>query len=122
MQAPRLTLSLCALALFGAAQAPLAARETARAAGLAAAGDWRLVRANCTKCHSASLITQNSGSRGVWQIRLATMRQTHGMDALDAEVEERILDYLAEHYGQRQASRRAPLAPHLMPENPLSQL
>ena len=120
MPAPLLTLSLCALALLGLVQTPRAAEETDRVTGLAAEGDWQLVQANCTECHSALLITQNSGSRGVWQIRIATMRETHGMDALDIETETRILDYLAEHYGPRQASRRAPLPPHLMPENPFA--
>ena len=121
MRTPRLKLSLCALALLGLAQTPRAAEETDRVTSLAAEGDWQLVRANCTECHSALLITQNSGTRGVWQIRIATMRETYGMDALDLEVEERILDYLAAHYGPRQTSRRAPLPPHLLPENPHAQ-
>lgn len=122
MQLPRSTGLLCALALLALAQAPRAAEETDRVTGLATEGDWQLVQANCTECHSALLITQNAGSRGIWQIRIATMQETHGMDELDAEVEERILNYLAEHYGQRQASRRPPLPPHLLPENPYSTL
>ncbi len=118
MRLLRLTGLASALVLLTLAQAPRAAEETDRVTGLELDGDWQLVRANCTECHSALLITQNSGSRGVWQIRIATMRNTHGMESLDAEVEERILDYLAEHYGQRQASRRPPLPAHLLPENP----
>lgn len=116
MRLLQLTGLVLALALL--TQAPRAAEETDRVTGLALDGDWQLVQANCTECHSALLITQNSGSRGVWQIRIATMRNTHGMEELDAEVEERILNYLAEHYGQRQASRRPPLPTHLLPENP----
>ena len=116
MRLLQLTGLLLALALL--TQAPRAAEQTDRVTGLALDGDWQLVQANCTECHSALLITQNSGSRGVWQIRIATMRNTHGMESLDAEVEERILDYLAEHYGPRQSSRRAPISPHLMPDNP----
>ena len=122
MPLPRPTALLCALALLALAQAPWAAEETDRVTGLALEGDWQLVQANCTECHSALLITQNAGSRGIWQIRIATMRDTHGMDPLDAEIENRILNYLAEHYGQRQASRRPPLPPHLLPENPYSTL
>ena len=110
-----------ALALLGLAQAPRAAEETDRVTGLALEGDWQLVQANCTECHSALLITQNSGDRGVWQSRLVWMEETQGMDELDAEVEVRILDYLAEQYGPRPASRRAPLAEHLLPENPYLQ-
>ena len=120
MRLLRLTGLLLALALL--TQAPRAAEETDSITGLALEADWRLVQANCTECHSALLITQNSGSRSVWQIRIATMRDTHGMDELDAEVEERILDYLTEHYGQRQASRRPPLPVHLLPENPYPSL
>ncbi|MYE99384.1 MAG: hypothetical protein F4234_04285, partial [Gammaproteobacteria bacterium] len=107
MRLLRLTGLVLALAVL--AQTPRAAEETDRVTGLALDGDWQLVQANCTECHSALLITQNSGSRGVWQIRIATMRNTRGMEELDTEVEERILDYLAEHYGQRQTSRRPPL-------------
>lgn len=122
MPLPRLTALVCALNLLVLAQTPRAAEETDRVTGLTLEGDWQLVQANCTECHSALLITQNAGSRGVWQIRIATMRDTHGMEELDTEVEGRILDYLAEHYGQRQASRRAPLPTHLLPENPYSTL
>lgn len=119
MRPLRLTALVATLALLSPAQA---AEETDRVTGLALEGDWQLVQANCTECHSALLITQNAGSRGVWQIRIATMQETHGMDELEAEVEDRILDYLAEHYGQRQASRRAPLPTHLLPDNPYSNL
>lgn len=122
MRPLRLTALVVTLALLSPAQAPQAAEETDRVTGLALEGDWQLVQANCTECHSALLITQNAGSRGIWQIRIATMRNTHGMDALDPEIEDRILNYLAEHYGQRQASRRPPLPAHLLPDNPYSTL
>ena len=122
MPLPRSAVLVCALALLTLAHAPRAAEETDRVTGLALEGDWQLVQANCTECHSALLITQNAGSRGIWQIRIATMRDTHGMDPLDAEIEDRILNYLAEHYGQRQASRRPPLPAHLLPDNPYSTL
>ncbi len=118
MQLLRLAGLILALALL--TQAPRAAEETDRVTGLAPEGDWQLVQANCTECHSALLITQNSGDHNVWQSRLVWMVETQGMDELDAEVEARILDYLAEYYGPRQASRRAPLAAHLMPANPYS--
>ncbi len=100
---------------------PLAAAEDAgETASLAREGDWELVQTNCTTCHSALLITQNSGDRGVWRSRLAWMVETHGMPSLEAELEERILVYLTEYYGPRQSTRRAPLAAHLLPPNPLS--
>ena len=108
------------LALLTLAQPPQAAQQTDRVTGLARNGDWQLVQANCTECHSALLITQNSGNRGVWQSRIAWMQETQGMAHLDPDVEERILAYLEENYGPRQSARRAPLPAHLLPENPWS--
>ena len=49
------------LTLLALAQIPQAAEESDRVTGLARNGDWQLVQANCTECHSALLITQNSG-------------------------------------------------------------
>ncbi len=96
----------------GAAGAP-AARD-----GLAEGEGRELVRAHCTGCHSAQLIVQNAGGRAVWRGRLAWMRESQGMPALEAAVEEAILDYLAARYGQKAAARRAALPAHLMPDNP----
>lgn len=76
------------------------------------------VKAACTWCHSAALVTQNSGSREVWQLRLNTMQASHGMPALDDATATTILDYLEAHYGQKTASRRAALKPEFMPANP----
>ena len=118
MKLPRLAGLAFALALPALAGAPQAAEEIDRVTSLALNGDWQLVQANCTECHSALLITQNSGNRSVWQSRIAWMQETQGMDELDTEVEDRILAYLAENYGPRQSARRAPLAAHLLPENP----
>ena len=120
MKLPRLAGLAFALALLALAGAPQAAEETDRVSSLALNGDWQFVQANCTECHSALLITQNSGNRSVWQSRIAWMQETQGMDELDVEVEDRILDYLAENYGPRQSTRRAPLATHLLPQNPYS--
>lgn len=77
-----------------------------------------VVRTTCTRCHSAAMVTQNSGSREVWQLRINTMQSSHGMPAIDDTTESTILDYLETHYGQKTSSRRAPLSPHLMPANP----
>ena len=94
------------------------AQELDRATGLIVEPGWQAVQANCTTCHSALLITQNSGNRAVWESRIVWMQETQGMPALDAGLEDTILGYLARHYGQKQSSRRAPLPPHLSPENP----
>ena len=76
---------------------------------------WQLVRDNCTKCHSSQIIVQNSGTREVWKSRIEWMQSSQGLDELDPELENSILDYLAKNYGQKTASRRQALPPHLMP-------
>ncbi len=98
--------------------ASLAQEDTDRITGLVRDGDWQLVQANCTECHSVLLITQNSGNRSVWQSRLAWMVDSQGMEPLAVELEARILDYLEQNYGPRQSARRPPLPGYLLPENP----
>ena len=70
-----------------------------------------VVRKNCTTCHSAQLVTQNSGSRAVWVSRLRGMQETQGMPLLDPTDEGIILSYLVTNYGQKAAGRR-PLLHH----------
>ena len=79
------------------------------------------VQATCTRCHSATLVTQNSGSEEVWRIRVKLMQTAHGMPAIDEPTEATIVKYLASHYGQKAAARRAALKPEFMPKNPYSQ-
>jgi len=64
------------------------------------------------------LIIQNSGSKAVWESRIRWMQETQGMHELDSELEESILNYLAANYGQKDSSRRSPLAQNLLPANP----
>ena len=118
MKARWLAALACLPALIFLPPQPEATEATDRVSGLARNGDWQLVQANCTECHSSALITQNSGNRAVWQSRLVWMEQTQGMPALNPETEDRILSYLTENYGPRQSTRRAPLPSHLLPANP----
>ena len=60
------TSSVLAFFQFG----QLSAQELERVTGLVLADGWQAVQANCTECHSALLITQNSGSREVWELSL----------------------------------------------------
>ncbi|MDG2140739.1 MAG: hypothetical protein P8K27_04515 [Gammaproteobacteria bacterium] len=90
--------------------------------GLVFAEGWQNVQENCTECHSSLLITQNSGSKSVWESRIRWMQETQGLDQLDPELEESILNYLATNYGQKDASRRVPLKSFLLPENPYSRI
>ncbi len=96
----------------------LRAQEIERVSGLVVAEGWQGVQANCTECHSTQLIIQNSGSKAVWESRIRWMQETQGMHELDSELEESILNYLAANYGQKDSSRRSPLAQNLLPANP----
>ena len=92
--------------------------EIPDAAGLIIAEGWQDVRANCTECHSSLLITQNSGTKAVWESRIRWMQDTQGLKNLTSDIEESILNYLATNYGAKTFSRRPPLNLELMPENP----
>lgn len=108
-----LILSLSILTLENSAQTPDAST------GLVQAEGWVDVRDNCTECHSAQMILQNSGSRAVWKSRILWMQETQGLGELSDETESSILSYLARHYGQKESGRRSSLPSHLMPANPL---
>ena len=112
LQTPGLLLILAVLAL------PVQAQDTDPQSGLIMAEGWQQVRSTCTECHSALLITQNAGSRHIWLSRIRWMQDTQGLQQLAPALEASILDYLATHYGPREAGRRAHLPPHLMPDNP----
>lgn len=105
-------IAVASVALTGAAQPADRETELVRESG------WQLVQANCTTCHTTQLITQNSGDRAVWLSRIRWMQDTQGLPTLEAEVETTILDYLATNYGPKPYSRRAGLAPELLPPNP----
>ncbi len=94
------------------------AQETDSATGLIMADGWEAVQSTCIECHSAQLITSNSGSESVWKSRIIWMQDTQGLQELSPEVEGTILSYLSSHYGQKESSRRPGLAAHLMPVNP----
>lgn len=76
------------------------------------------MRNNCTACHSANLVTQNSGTRNHWESLIRWMQDTQGLWEFEAETEETILDYLAEYYGPKEDTRRPALPRTLMPDNP----
>ncbi|SHE88750.1 hypothetical protein SAMN02745148_01327 [Modicisalibacter ilicicola DSM 19980] len=114
-------LALTALALPLLAPLPLLAQETDPESGFVIADGWQTVKANCTVCHSAKLVTQNSGSRNHWESLIRWMQDTQGLWQFRPEMEATILDYLAEHYGPKEHARRPPLARDLLPENPYKQ-
>ena len=67
-----------------------------------------MVVANCVHCHGHKLITQNSASREGWQNMIIWMQETQGLWPLGPN-EDKILDYLAEHFAPQNKGRRSPL-------------
>lgn len=97
------------------------AQELDPTTGLKMATGWQAVSTTCIRCHSASVITQSSGSREVWKSRIVWMQETQGLEQLENETEVQILDYLAENYAQKAASRRTLIAQKFLPPNPYTQ-
>lgn len=83
------------------------------ASGFVIKPGFEMVRAHCTACHSAKLVTQNHMSRERWLSTIRWMQETQNLWPLPQE--ELILDYLSANYGERTTGRRAPLPASLMP-------
>jgi len=96
----------------------ITAQSTDAETGLAMDSGWETVKATCTRCHSADIVRQNSGSRDAWKSRIIWMQETQGLEQLSENIENTILDYLSKNYPQKQATRRPPLAANLMPTYP----
>lgn len=94
------------------------AQELDPETGLKMGAGWELVRATCVRCHSAGIITQNSGNREVWKSRILWMQETQGLEQLDNATEVQILTYLAENYAQKAGARRMPIPRDLLPPDP----
>ena len=88
--------------------------------GFPKTGDWELVRANCIACHSAKLITQQSGTAAQWLAMIRWMQKKQNLWQFDPATEEKIITYLADNYPPSDAQRRAALPHDLMPPNPYS--
>ena len=106
------------LVISAAALAAAEAPELDPLTGLKMTGDWQLVRNNCVGCHSAKLITQQSGTESRWLALIRWMQQTQNLWQFELEVERKIIGYLAANYPPQADRRRAPIAPDLMPPNP----
>ena len=88
--------------------------------GLKMTGDWEIVRASCTACHSPKLITQQRGTAQQWLTMIRWMQEKQNLWQFDPATEEKIITYLAENYPPSDAQRRMALSPDLMPPNPYS--
>jgi hypothetical protein len=75
---------------------------------------YEIVRAHCTACHSAKLVTQNRMTRDNWLTTIRWMQKSQGLWPL-GDQEPKILDYLESHYSPIAVSRRSPIPSHLMP-------
>ncbi len=107
------------LIMLGLLSAPAHAAETDPASGLIIAEGWETVRNNCTACHSAKLVTQNSGSRQHWLSLIRWMQDKQGLWPFDPKTETVILDYLRSEYGAKAETRRPALLAEQLPDNPL---
>ncbi len=86
--------------------------------GFKMTGDWQLVRANCTGCHSSKLVTQQRGTAQQWLAMIRWMQEKQNLWQFDAATEGSIIAYLAENYPPDESRRRARIPPELMPPNP----
>ena len=82
--------------------------------GLILDNGFAIVKANCTACHSAALVTQNRMSRETWLETIRWMQKSQGLWPLNKN-EPIILDYLAKHYNLTDTGRRKSIPNHLMP-------
>ena len=106
------------LAIAGVAQAVAQEPEIDPLTGLKMTGDWQLVRNNCVGCHSAKLITQQTGTESRWLALIRWMQATQNLWQFDPDVEKKIIGYLAANYPPQEDRRRAPIPADLMPPNP----
>ena len=94
----------------------LARRQAAAAAALAerteeetvlAEGEGRSeTLAYCTVCHNTALIRRSAFDRDRWDELMDWMAEKHGMNPIEGEFRQTIVDYLATHYGPRQRGPR----------------
>ena len=79
------------------------------ATGLIVDDGFIQVKASCTSCHSANLITQNRADRKGWEKMIRWMQETQNLWDLGPN-EPLILDYLAKNYAPVDKGRRANLS------------
>jgi cytochrome c553 len=62
--------------------------------------------AYCTVCHNTALIRRSRFTRPQWDGLMDWMAERHGMNPLEGEFRDTIVDYLARHFGPAQAPAR----------------
>jgi hypothetical protein len=62
--------------------------------------------AYCTVCHNTALIRRSRFTRPQWDGLMDWMAERHGMNPLEGEFRQTIVDYLARHFGPAQSPAR----------------
>ena len=98
------------------AQAATAPRQAEAAAAIAERTEEETVLADgpgrsetfgyCTACHNTALIRRSAFTRDRWDELMDWMTEKHGMNPLEGELRQTIVDYLPGHYGPRQRGPR----------------
>ena len=105
-------IALIPAAMLTSAEAPVVDSAT----GFVIDEHWEVVKANCTQCHSAKIVTQTRAERETWLAMIRWMQKTQNLWQFPPQTETAILDYLASNYAPtRPGSRRAPLDSSLLP-------
>ena len=78
-----------------------------------------LVRGHCSACHSLALVTAQRGDRAFWMKTIRWMQAEQNLWQLPQDHERTILDYLVEHYAEKEWGRRPQLPVHLRPGSTL---
>jgi len=60
----------------------------------------------CTACHNTAIIRRSAFTRPQWDALMDWMTERHGMNPLEGEFRDTIVDYLARHFGPRQGPPR----------------
>ena len=107
-----------ALLVLGLSATPVLAADKDPFTGFIIAPGWETVRNNCIACHSAGLVTQNSGDRAHWLSMIRWMQETQGLWQFEPATENTILQYLSSYYGTKEDARRPALRMEELPVNP----
>ena len=90
-------------------QSILAEQNIDPESGLIIDSGVKVVKKQCSVCHSTQLIIQNKANYQGWLATLRWMQEKQGMQSLSQQTEALILNYLAKNYAPELAGRRKPL-------------
>lgn len=65
-----------------------------------------LIENNCLACHNSSLIVNMNVNREAWIATIRWMQESEGLWEIPVDNENKILDYLTKHYGEKYNTRR----------------